>query len=177
MLERKREGSISTALETVCMECAGTIKIASPKLKLSLQETKPNKFNNRTYIFQPHYVKQSFLLQEICFGRVYATHQWFCSMFVTDGQWDLLNYHLLDLGRPKSSIRCMTVVAGNRVWCGYKNKVHIISPQEMSIEVSEWDFTYIFCVRCSNSDEFHIISPPKMSIEVSEWEFKSIFVC
>ena len=58
MLERKREGSISTALETVCMECAGTIKIASPKLKLSLQETKPNKFNNRTYIFQPHYVKQ-----------------------------------------------------------------------------------------------------------------------
>ncbi|KAK7485929.1 hypothetical protein BaRGS_00022795, partial [Batillaria attramentaria] len=53
-----------------------------------------------------------------------------------DGQWDLLNYHLLDLGRPKSSIRCMTVVAGNRVWCGYKNRVHIISPQEMSIETS-----------------------------------------
>ncbi|XP_076446429.1 C-Jun-amino-terminal kinase-interacting protein 4-like isoform X16 [Babylonia areolata] len=53
-----------------------------------------------------------------------------------DGQWDLLNYHLLDLGRPKSSIRCMTVVANSRVWCGYKNKVHIISPQEMSIETS-----------------------------------------
>ncbi|XP_070197091.1 C-Jun-amino-terminal kinase-interacting protein 4-like isoform X2 [Littorina saxatilis] len=53
-----------------------------------------------------------------------------------DGQWDLLNYHLLDLGRPKSSIRCMTVVADSRVWCGYKNKVHIISPQEMSIETS-----------------------------------------
>uniref|UniRef100_A0ACB8EKB3 C-Jun-amino-terminal kinase-interacting protein 4 n=1 Tax=Sphaerodactylus townsendi TaxID=933632 RepID=A0ACB8EKB3_9SAUR len=26
-----------------------------------------------------------------------------------DGQWDLTNYHLLDLGRPHHSIRCMTV--------------------------------------------------------------------
>ncbi|KAL8585682.1 hypothetical protein ACOMHN_053180 [Nucella lapillus] len=52
----------------------------------------------------------------------------------TDGQWDLLNYHILDLGRPKSSIRCMTVVANSRVWCGYKNKVHIIRPQDMAIE-------------------------------------------
>ncbi|XP_076468439.1 C-Jun-amino-terminal kinase-interacting protein 4-like isoform X5 [Babylonia areolata] len=51
-----------------------------------------------------------------------------------DGQWDLLNYHVLDLGRPKSSIRCMTVVANSRVWCGYKNKVHIIRPQDMVIE-------------------------------------------
>ena len=125
-------------------------------------------FNNRTHLFQPHYVKQSFILQEICFRRVYATHEWFCSMFVTDGQWDLLNYHLLDLGRPKSSIRCMTVVAGNRVWCGYKNKVHIISPQEMSIEVSEWDFTYIFCVRCNHRDKFHIISPPPNEYR-SQW--------
>ncbi|XP_025087767.1 C-Jun-amino-terminal kinase-interacting protein 4-like isoform X6 [Pomacea canaliculata] len=53
-----------------------------------------------------------------------------------DGQWDLLNYHLLDLGRPKQSIRCMTVVAGSRVWCGYKNRIHIINPKEMSIETS-----------------------------------------
>ncbi|KAK3757539.1 hypothetical protein RRG08_032707 [Elysia crispata] len=54
----------------------------------------------------------------------------------SDGQWDLLNYHLIDLGRPKQSIRCMTVVAGNHVWCGYKNKVHIIDPKSMSIEKS-----------------------------------------
>jgi hypothetical protein len=24
-----------------------------------------------------------------------------------DGQWDLLNYHVLDLGQPRASIRCM----------------------------------------------------------------------
>ncbi|GFN79414.1 C-jun-amino-terminal kinase-interacting protein 4-like [Plakobranchus ocellatus] len=53
-----------------------------------------------------------------------------------DGQWDLLNYHLIDLGRPKQSIRCMTVVAGKHVWCGYKNKVHIIDPKSMAIEKS-----------------------------------------
>ncbi|BFZ15188.1 hypothetical protein BsWGS_18229 [Bradybaena similaris] len=51
-----------------------------------------------------------------------------------DGQWDLMNYHLIDLGKPKQSIRCMTVVAGKHVWCGYKNKVHIINPQSMAIE-------------------------------------------
>ncbi|XP_059147421.1 C-Jun-amino-terminal kinase-interacting protein 4-like isoform X13 [Physella acuta] len=54
----------------------------------------------------------------------------------SDGQWDLRNYHLIDLGKPKQSIRCMTVVAGQHVWCGYKNKVHIIDPQSMSIEKS-----------------------------------------
>ena len=29
-----------------------------------------------------------------------------------DGQWDLKNYHLLDLGKPHHSIRCMTQVGG-----------------------------------------------------------------
>ncbi|XP_071087279.1 C-Jun-amino-terminal kinase-interacting protein 4-like isoform X13 [Haliotis cracherodii] len=53
-----------------------------------------------------------------------------------DGQWDLKNYHLLDLGRPHHSIRCMTVIANKNVWCGYKNKVHIINPQTMGIEKS-----------------------------------------
>ncbi|OBS76452.1 hypothetical protein A6R68_17112 [Neotoma lepida] len=38
-----------------------------------------------------------------------------------DGQWDLSNYHLMDLGHPHHSIRCMAVV-DDRVWCGYKNK-------------------------------------------------------
>ena len=52
-----------------------------------------------------------------------------------DKRWDLSNYHLLDLGRPHHSIRCMTVVHGN-VWCGYRNKVQVISPKNMSIEVS-----------------------------------------
>ncbi|KAG1670596.1 C-Jun-amino-terminal kinase-interacting protein 4 [Nymphon striatum] len=50
-----------------------------------------------------------------------------------DGQWDLINYHLLDLGRPHHSIRCMSVVH-NKVWCGYKNKIHIVNPKTMGVE-------------------------------------------
>uniref|UniRef100_A0A8C0NQA8 C-Jun-amino-terminal kinase-interacting protein 3 n=1 Tax=Canis lupus familiaris TaxID=9615 RepID=A0A8C0NQA8_CANLF len=52
-----------------------------------------------------------------------------------DSQWDLSNYHLMDLGHPHHSIRCMAVVC-DRVWCGYKNKVHVIQPKTMQIEKS-----------------------------------------
>nr|ALO61081.1 C-jun-amino-terminal kinase-interacting protein 4 [Eriocheir sinensis] len=52
-----------------------------------------------------------------------------------DGQWDLNNYHLLDLGKPHHSIRCMQVVHG-RVWCGYRNKIHVVDPKHMTIEKS-----------------------------------------
>ncbi|KAF2984741.1 hypothetical protein EK904_002307 [Melospiza melodia maxima] len=52
-----------------------------------------------------------------------------------DGQWDLSNYHLLDLGRPHHSIRCMTVVH-DKVWCGYRNKIYVVHPKAMKIEKS-----------------------------------------
>ncbi|XP_076607891.1 sperm associated antigen 9a isoform X9 [Chaetodon auriga] len=52
-----------------------------------------------------------------------------------DGQWDLTNYHLLDLGRPYHSIRCMTVVH-DKAWCGYRNKIYVIKPKAMRIEKS-----------------------------------------
>ncbi|XP_023121116.2 C-Jun-amino-terminal kinase-interacting protein 3 isoform X18 [Amphiprion ocellaris] len=52
-----------------------------------------------------------------------------------DGQWDLSNYHFMDLGRPHHSIRCMAVVH-DKVWCGYKNKIHVIQPKTMQIEKS-----------------------------------------
>ncbi|XP_069056135.1 C-Jun-amino-terminal kinase-interacting protein 4 isoform X2 [Pleurodeles waltl] len=52
-----------------------------------------------------------------------------------DGQWDLTNYHLLDLGRPHHSIRCMAVVH-DKVWCGYRNKIYIVQPKAMKIEKS-----------------------------------------
>ncbi|XP_060567901.1 C-Jun-amino-terminal kinase-interacting protein 4-like, partial [Ruditapes philippinarum] len=54
----------------------------------------------------------------------------------TDGQWDLQNYHLLDLGKPHHSIRCMSVIANKHVWCGYRNKVHVVDPQSMTITKS-----------------------------------------
>lgn len=59
----------------------------------------------------------------------------FCCFFDIDGQWDLQNYHLLDLGKPHHSIRCMTVIANKHVWCGYRNKIHVIEPKSMTIEV------------------------------------------
>ncbi|KAJ3608515.1 hypothetical protein NHX12_025562 [Muraenolepis orangiensis] len=52
-----------------------------------------------------------------------------------DGQWDLTNYHLLDLGRPHHSIRCMAVVH-DRVWCGFRNKIYVVQPQAMRVEKS-----------------------------------------
>ncbi|CAH1777197.1 unnamed protein product [Owenia fusiformis] len=51
-----------------------------------------------------------------------------------DGQWDLKNYHLLDLGRPHHSIRCMTVVANKTMWCGYRNKIHVVNPKTLALE-------------------------------------------
>lgn len=52
-----------------------------------------------------------------------------------NGRWDLSNYHLLDLGRPHHSIRCMTPVH-DFVWCGYRNKIQVINPRTMKIEKS-----------------------------------------
>ncbi|KAF0313388.1 C-Jun-amino-terminal kinase-interacting protein 4 [Amphibalanus amphitrite] len=52
-----------------------------------------------------------------------------------DGQWDLTNYHLLDLGQPQHSIRCMTVVQDS-VWCGCRNRVHVINPKTMQVQTS-----------------------------------------
>ncbi|XP_054718244.1 C-Jun-amino-terminal kinase-interacting protein 4-like isoform X2 [Uloborus diversus] len=52
-----------------------------------------------------------------------------------DNQWELNNYHLLDLGYPHYSIRCMIVVH-NKIWCGYRNTIHVFCPKTLSIEKS-----------------------------------------
>ncbi|XP_060831414.1 JNK-interacting protein 3 isoform X2 [Bombus pascuorum] len=51
-----------------------------------------------------------------------------------DGQWDLSQYHVITLGSPQHSIRCMTAVSGKTVWCGYRNKIHVIDPVLMTVE-------------------------------------------
>ena len=53
----------------------------------------------------------------------------------SSGQWDLRNYHLLDLGRPHHSIRCMVQVH-SKVWLGYRNRIHIVDPKLMSVEAT-----------------------------------------
>merc|ERR1719433_554990 len=50
-----------------------------------------------------------------------------------DGQWDLLNYHVLDLGQPRASIRCMIRVH-HKIWCGYRNKIFEMNPKTMTVD-------------------------------------------
>ena len=45
------------------------------------------------------------------------------------------NYYLLDLGKPHHSIRCMVQVH-SKVWLGYRNKIHVVDPQLMCVEVT-----------------------------------------
>lgn len=52
-----------------------------------------------------------------------------------DRQWDLRNYHLIDLGQPHHSIRCMAIVS-SKVWCGYRNRIHVVDPKDLSIQKS-----------------------------------------
>ncbi|KAI2658828.1 C-Jun-amino-terminal kinase-interacting protein 4 [Labeo rohita] len=49
-----------------------------------------------------------------------------------DGQWDLTNYHLLDLGRPHHSIRCMTVVHDKKSFDAHPRK-------ESQVRQLAWD--------------------------------------
>merc|ERR1711892_499415 len=53
----------------------------------------------------------------------------------SDGQWDLKNYYLLDLGKPHHSIRCMVQVH-SKVWLGYRNRIHIVDPKMMCVEAT-----------------------------------------
>ncbi|XP_014599413.1 PREDICTED: JNK-interacting protein 3 isoform X2 [Polistes canadensis] len=51
-----------------------------------------------------------------------------------DGQWNFSQYHVITLGSPQHSIRCMSAVSGKTVWCGYRNKIHVIDPIRMTVE-------------------------------------------
>ncbi|XP_045464707.1 JNK-interacting protein 3 isoform X2 [Harmonia axyridis] len=49
-----------------------------------------------------------------------------------EGEWDLSNYYLVQVGFPQQPIRCLQVV-DNTVWCGYRNKIHILQPNGLKI--------------------------------------------
>ena len=53
-----------------------------------------------------------------------------------DGQWDLTHYHLIELGKQNQSIRAMCVVANSVVWCACQNKIHVIHPETLQLQVS-----------------------------------------
>ncbi|XP_019356457.1 C-Jun-amino-terminal kinase-interacting protein 4 isoform X2 [Alligator mississippiensis] len=49
--------------------------------------------------------------------------------------WDLAHPHLLDLGRPHQSI-CCALAVGVRIWCGYRNCIHVVEPRGARIKRS-----------------------------------------
>lgn len=50
----------------------------------------------------------------------------------TDGQWDLNSYHLVTLGSPKHSVRCLCVVK-DRIWAAHRNKIFVVDPISLNI--------------------------------------------
>ncbi|XP_065095147.1 JNK-interacting protein 3 isoform X2 [Ochlerotatus camptorhynchus] len=48
------------------------------------------------------------------------------------GEWDINNYHILTLGSPKHSIRCLTIV-GDKVWAAHRNRIHVIDPITLTV--------------------------------------------
>ncbi|XP_066992949.2 C-Jun-amino-terminal kinase-interacting protein 4 isoform X7 [Anabrus simplex] len=53
----------------------------------------------------------------------------------SDGQWDLSSYYLVVIGHPPFSLRNMVAVYG-KVWCGYRNKIHVLHPRTLAVEKS-----------------------------------------
>lgn len=49
-----------------------------------------------------------------------------------NGEWDVGAYHLVTLGSPKQSVRCLTIV-GDKVWAAHRNRIHIIDPITLNI--------------------------------------------
>lgn len=49
-----------------------------------------------------------------------------------NGEWDVGAYHLVTLGSPKQSVRCLTVV-GDKVWAAHRNRIHVIDPITLNI--------------------------------------------
>lgn len=50
----------------------------------------------------------------------------------TNGEWDLHNYHLVTLGQPKQSVRCLCIVA-DKIWAAHRNKIYIVDPISLNI--------------------------------------------
>ena len=45
------------------------------------------------------------------------------------------SYHIVTIGEAAISVRCLTVVANQRIWCAHRNCVHVVDPVTLKIEV------------------------------------------
>lgn len=50
----------------------------------------------------------------------------------TNGEWDVNSFHLITLGSPKQSVRCLTIV-GDKVWAAHRNRIHVLDPITLSV--------------------------------------------
>lgn len=78
--------------------------------------------------------KYIFRIFKFLMNSSFYVFYYFINFLFLDNQWEINNYHILDLGHPHFSIRCMIAV-NNKVWCGYRNTIHVLDPKTMSIEV------------------------------------------
>ena len=53
----------------------------------------------------------------------------------SEGLWDLKNFHLINVDKPAHSIRCLINV-NETVWCGCRNKIFVLNPNEFKLLVS-----------------------------------------
>lgn len=49
-----------------------------------------------------------------------------------DGEWDISSYHLITLGSPQHSVRCLCIVE-EKIWAAHRNKIHVIDPISLCI--------------------------------------------
>ncbi|XP_055619089.1 JNK-interacting protein 3 isoform X2 [Toxorhynchites rutilus septentrionalis] len=49
-----------------------------------------------------------------------------------NGEWDTNNYHMLTLGSPKHSIRCLAIV-GDKVWAAHRNRIYVIDVISLTV--------------------------------------------
>uniref|UniRef100_A0A8D0GTA9 Uncharacterized protein n=1 Tax=Sphenodon punctatus TaxID=8508 RepID=A0A8D0GTA9_SPHPU len=47
--------------------------------------------------------------------------------------WDLLHPRLVELGRPRCSVRCALPVS-EQIWCGFRNRVYVVDPRFARIQ-------------------------------------------
>ena len=66
-----------------------------------------------------------------------------------DGRWNFDNYHIITLGDGDVSVRCLAVVANQRIWCAHRNSVHVVNPETLKIEVCHslmYLYSFFLCI-------------------------------
>jgi hypothetical protein len=63
-----------------------------------------------------------------------------------DGTWNLNNFHLIQTGKSRESVRC-AINVGESIWFGVANRVYIIDVQTLEIRVYLWIFDFQYSIK------------------------------